>query len=195
MSRRILIRIAFVLSVVLVLLCGTAVAFMFRHTSPLVNVFETASVSCQVYEAVDGNPSVTSGEAATNTKSSIQVKNTGNIPAYIRVSFVSYWIDSEGNIVEKASEMPTISYNTESWFEKDGIYYCKTPIDSMAKTPELLSSSISLKMDTENGYRQVLEVFAEAIQSLPNRAVEDSWNVGVDGEGNLSATKLTRDPD
>ena len=95
MKRKTLIRIVIVLSVVLVLLCGTAVALMFRQTSLVTNEFETAIVDCQVHEQTD------TGSVMAGAKSSITVENTGNIPAYIRVRFVSYWVDSEGHIVGK----------------------------------------------------------------------------------------------
>ena len=180
MKRKILIRAVIVLSVVFVLLCGATVALMFRQTSLLTNEFETAIVDCQVHEQTD------TGSVMAGTKSSITVENTGNIPAYIRVRFVSYWVDAQGHIVGKASEMPVIPYDNTTWFEQDGIYYCTTPIAVGDFTPELLQSgkTIVLCADAETGYRQVLEVFADAIQSEPNKAVTQSWNVGISG-GNI----------
>ena len=181
MKRRNLIRTVIVLSVVLVLLCGTAVALMFRQTSLLTNEFETAIVDCQVHELTD-----TGTETATS-KSSITVENTGNIPAYIRVHFVSNWVDDAGNIVGKASEMPSIPYDENTWFKQNGIYYCRTPIVVGGFTPELLQSgkTIVLRVDTETGYRQVLEVFADAIQSEPHIAVTNSWGVKI-SDGNIA---------
>ena len=178
MKRKTLIHIVIVLSVVFVLLCGATVALMFRQTSLLTNEFDTAIVDCVVRETTD-----TGSEIATR-KSSITVQNTGNIPAYIRVRFVSYWVDSEGHIVGKASEMPVIPYDNTTWFEQNGIYYCTTPIAAGDFTPELLQSgkTIVLGADTETGYRQVLEVFADAIQSKPHKAVTESWNVNISGE-------------
>lgn len=178
MKRKTLIHIVIVLSVVLVLLCGTTLALMFRQTSLVTNEFETAMVDCQVHEQTD------TGSVMAGAKSSITVQNTGNIPAYIRVRFVSYWVDSEGHIVGKASEMPDIPYDANAWFEQDGIYYCKTPVAVGGYTPELLQSgkTIVLRADAETGYRQVLEVFADAIQSEPNKAVTESWNVNISGE-------------
>ncbi len=186
MKRRNLIRTVIVLSVVLVLLCGTAVALMFRQTSLLTNEFETAIVDCVVYEETDAGPAYEGSVTAMN-KSSITVQNTGNIPAYIRVRFVSYWVDTEGHAVGKASEMPVISYDETTWFEQNGIYYCKTPVAVGALTPELLQAgkTIVLRVDTETGYRQVLEVFADAIQSEPHRAVTNSWGVKI-SDGNIA---------
>ena len=130
MKRKTLIRIVIVLAVVLVLLCGTSMALMFRQTSLMTNAFETAIVDCVVYEETD------SGSVTAMSKSSIKVKNTGNIPAYIRLRFVSYWVDADGNIVGKASEMPSIPYDQSTWFEQNGMYYCRTPIEPLAYTPE-----------------------------------------------------------
>ena len=181
MKRKTLIRIVIVLAVVLVLLCGTSVALMFRQTSLMTNAFETAIVDCVVYEETD------SGSVAAMKKSSIKVRNTGNIPAYIRLRFVSYWVDADGNIVGKASEMPDIPFDENAWFEKNGMYYCRTPIDPDAFTPELLqdTKNIVLRADEETGYRQVVEVFADAIQSEPDIAVIGSWRVNV-SDGNLT---------
>ena len=175
MRRKTLIHIVIVLSVVILLLCGAAAALMFRQTNLLTNEFETAIVDCQVHEKTD------TGSVIAGVKSSIQVKNTGNIPAYIRVRFVSYWVDSEERVMGKASEMPEILYNEAAWFKENDIYYCKTPIEVGAFTPELLQSGkkIVLRVDEETGYRQVVEVFADAIQSKPDRAVENSWKVNV----------------
>lgn len=175
MKRKPLIRAVIVLAVVLVLLCGTALALMFRQTSLLTNKFETAIVDCQVHEQTD-----TGTETATS-KSSITVENTGNIPAYIRVRFVSCWVDDAGNIVGKPSEMPDIPLDEATWFKQNDSYYCKTPVAVGGVTPELLQAgeTIVLRVDTETGYRQVLEVFADAIQSEPHKAVTGSWGVGI----------------
>ena len=179
MKRKILIRAVIVLSVVFVLLCGTTVALMFRQTSLLTNEFDAAIVDCLVHEKTD------TGSEIANSKSSITVQNTGNIPAYIRVRFVSYWVDADGRIVGKASEMPDISCDASVWFEQNGIYYCRIPIAAGDPTPELLQNPILLRTDTETGYRQVLEVFADAIQSEPEKAVTNSWGVRI-SEGNIA---------
>jgi hypothetical protein len=178
MKRKNLIRIVIALTVVLVLLCGTAVALMFRQTTLVTNAFETAIVDCQVHEQTD------TGSVMASAKSSITVENTGNIPAYIRVHFVSYWVDDAGNIVGKASEMPSIPYDENTWFKQNGIYYCRAPIAVGGFTPELLQSgkTIILRTDPETGYRQVLEVFADAIQSEPHKAVTNSWKVDISGD-------------
>jgi hypothetical protein len=127
--------------------------------------------------------SATGGFVAATTKTSIQVENTGNIPAYIRLRFVSCWVDADGHIVGKASVMPAIPYDDAHWFQVGDTYYCKDPIEVGAFTPELLKDgSIVLDVDESTGYRQVLEVFADAIQSKPAKAVTQSWGVSISGD-------------
>lgn len=161
--------------VVALALCGTVIAYMFRQTKYKDNQFTPAEVSCKVVEAFDGEQ-----------KTSIQIQNIGNIDAYLRVRFVSYWVDADGNIVAKPSEMSEINM-AAGWIKgQSNTYYYQKPVAPDKPTDNLLSSPIILEKD-ENGYLQVLEAFAEAIQSEPQNAVTNSWGVTLDFNGNISA--------
>lgn len=174
-KRRIILSILVASLVVSLLICGTVLAYMFRQTEYKDNEFVPANVSCKVVEAFDGVE-----------KTSIQVQNTGNIDAYLRVRLVSYWVDADGNIVAKPSSMPEINMAT-GWIKgTNNTYYYTKPVSPAAQTGSLLSSPIILEED-ENGYMQVIEVFAEAIQSKPYNAVINSWKVSMDANGNISA--------
>ena len=168
-------RMPLVLLVILLvassILCGTVIAYMFRQTESIDNKFTPAKVSCEVVEDFDGTQ-----------KTSIQVKNTGNIDAYLRLRMVSYWVDNEGNIVAKPSVLPEI-FVTSDWIKgPNNTYYYKTTVSPEKQTNSLLSKPIILEKD-ENGYKQVIEVFAEAIQSKPHSAVVESWGVLLDTNG------------
>ena len=158
---------------VLLILCGTALAYMFRQTEYIDNEFTPANVSCSVVEEFDGVQ-----------KASIRVQNTGNIDAYLRVRLVSYWVDADGNIVAKPSKLPEITL-ASGWIKgANNTYYYRTPVAPSDLSETLLSAPIILEKD-ENGYLQVVEVFAEAIQSKPLGTVTDSWVVSVDSNGNI----------
>jgi len=103
----------------------------------------------------------------------------GNIDAYIRLRFVSYWVNSEGKIVARPSQMPEISISGDWVAGSDGTYYHRQPVKPGEMTGELLAEKISLEI-SEEGYYQVLEVFADAIQSRPERAAKDKWGVSID---------------
>lgn len=155
-------------------LCTTVVAYMFRTTEAKINLFSVATVSCEVQEATD---------APVTEKTSITIKNTGNIDAYLRVRFVSYWVNADLEIVDKPSVMPEIAI-TDHWIlGTANTYYHKKPVAPDDVTGDLLSSKISLL--EEDGYQQVIEVFAEAIQSKPATAVSESWNLTLDTNGNI----------
>ncbi len=154
-------------------LCGTVFAYMFARSQTEENSFVPANVACTVSETFNGT-----------AKSSITVKNTGNVAAYLRVRLVTYWVDGDGNIVGKASASLDIS-PASGWISGDGnIYYYSSPVEPGNSTPNLLASSITLA--EEDGYKQVVEVFAEAIQSKPAGAVTESWGVSIDGSGKIT---------
>ena len=162
MERKILKTAIFILSVILVLLCGTTFALMYRQTQELNNQLEAAFVACTVGEDFDGVK-----------KDSITVKNTGNIDAYLRVCLVSYWVDGEGHIISKPSQILALS-KADGWIAGTGnVYYYSKPIAPGDSTPNLLAAALNL----EN--LQVVEVFADAIQSKPAEAVTDSWGVTI----------------
>lgn len=146
----------------LVLAVGITVAYMFKITDPIKNEFEKAVVTCAVNEAFN---------SGTGVKSSITVQNTGNIDAYIRVRLVSYWVNPSGDIIAKQSTIPSFTL-ASGWTHKgNNIYQYETAIAPENSTPNLLGSSITLAETDEDGNRQVIEVFAEAIQTN----AEDAW--------------------
>ncbi len=170
---RILLIILIASLVVSLILCGTVLAYMFKQTEYKNNEFIPANVSCKVVEEFDGKQ-----------KTSIKIQNTGNIDAYLRVRFVSYWVDSDGNVVAKPSSMPEINM-AAGWLKgENNTYYYKTPVSPTNQTESLLSSPITLQKDAD-GYMQVIDVFAEAIQSKPHNAVSDSWGVVIDSNGHI----------
>lgn len=174
MGKRSLKTTFLVLISLLILLCGTTFALMLRQTDTLDNQFKPAIVSCAVTESFDGTE-----------KTSIVVKNTGNIDAYLRLRLISYWVDSKGNIVSKSSQMPSVSV-ADGWVEgSDNTYYYSQPVAPNKTTPNLLDEKITLVQ--ENEYLQVVEVFADAIQSKPTDAVIESWHVTLDSNKIITA--------
>lgn len=177
-----LILIAFLLALFIV--CGTVLAYMFKQSEYKDNQFNPAEVSCEVHEVTDSNiPS------RVTEKSSIKLKNTGNIDAYLRVRFVSYWVqtasDGSTKIASKPSVMPEFEI-ADGWIKgSNDTYYYQKPVAPGKLTYELLASESVIHLTEEDGYLQVVEVFAEAIQSKPEKAVTNRWNVELDVNGNI----------
>lgn len=167
---------------VCILACAAAsgsLAWLISAPGPVVNEFTPGEVTIQVDETFDGI-----------TKSDVRIKNTGNVPAYIRVALVPAWVDDEGNIAAKHASLDNCNITwgddfNQFWFEgTDGFYYCKTFINPDKSTPILIKSC------TVNGgeheYDFELQVIASAVQSLPTTTVEAVWPVVVDTDGTLA---------
>lgn len=168
-----------VLLIAIILLISTAVgstvAFLATKTEPVENSFEYANVSCKVTQNCDTDGSI------------VQVKNTGTISAYIRAAVVANWIDIDGNIAASVPEGYSydLTCSSGSWAQgKDGFFYYLLPVAPGASTEgNLLTCTVTCPETPE--YTLSVEVLAEAIQSTPASAVNEAWNVAVDGDGML----------
>ena len=164
---------------------GGVYSYMFARTEDAANELTPAAVSCKVYETFEDN----------QKKSSITVQNTGKVDAYLRVRLVTYWVNDAGEIVAKPSMDLTVDV-ADGWLaDKDNdTYYYKSPVEAGAETPNLLAAPLVL-MKSSDGYNQVIEVFAEAIQAKGTTdvgnvpAVTDAWGVTVDTNGIITAVK------
>ena len=152
------------LALALILVCtvGGTVAYLVTHTDPVVNTFTPGEVSCQVEEKFEGN----------NVKTEAVVKNTGNVPAYIRVAVVANTIDAQGNITGMET-LPAGWLNTAKWTEVDGFYYYKGVVQPGDVTDNLLNADINLE-----GIQ--VTILASAIQSMPDDAVKEAWKMSYD---------------
>lgn len=170
-KRRAKAAVILCLLVIVVVMCGAVLAYMFQLAESRESELIPAEVSCQVEEGFEKG----------TVKKEIRVKNTGNIPVYIRLRMVSYWVQ-EGEITSKASDYPEVELGKD-WIEgTNHIFYYTKPVQQGEQTENLLESGSSIILREEDGYQQVVEVFAEAIQYEPEEAVEKSWNVSVEEE-------------
>lgn len=176
MKRSSKILFALLLMTVLLLCIGSVGAYMRKQTEVVENVFIPAEVSCVVDETFNG----------TN-KTKIAIQNTSNIDAYLRLRLVTYWVNSNGEIIfEKSQSLSEIDYDSNCWIKSGDTYYYKYPVQTNKFTENLLKEDIQLGVDS-NGNRQVVEVFAEAIQSKPKEAVISAWPVILDSDDNIKA--------
>lgn len=168
----------------LVLLCCTVagtVAYLVTSTDPVTNTFTPASVTTQVEEKFDGT-----------TKSDVQIKNTGNIDAYIRAAVIINWADANGNV----SATPVkdgdyvIKYDSSNTWKKIGDYWYYTkPVAADSLTEKaLIESCTPVAGKAPEGYDLQVTILADGIQSEPSNAVTEAWKVvKVGTNGNLTA--------
>lgn len=159
----------------LALTIGGTVAWLTTQTNGITNTFLPSSVSCTVTE-----------EFKDNVKSNVNVTNTGDIDAYIRVKLVSYRTNDQGQHIGGTAAIPTFAPGA-GWVEYNGYYYYTKPVAPGEKPDANLVDSLNLKAsyDDADGGHQSLDVMAEAIQSVPEAAVKAAWGLTIDGNGNL----------
>lgn len=176
-------------SVMLLLLAtvGTTLAYIFTETEPVENTFNPSKVSCAVvengYEPVSGKI-----QNISDIKSNVQIKNTGDTDAYIRVAVVVNWASADGSCVwaqKPADNDYEITYNLNGdWFDGgDGFYYYSKTISPEELTTILINEAKQLKSapQTPDGiqYYLSIEIVASAIQSTPETVVAEQWGVTV----------------
>lgn len=161
-------RSGILLAAVIVLLAGAVGgtwAFLVAQSEPVENNFTYAHVSCTIKENFDGT-----------TKSDVQIKNTGDIPAYIRARIVVTWKDANGNVsaVPVKNTDYTIAFNEKDWTQQGGYWYCNTAVAAGEETPVLITTC-EKKETAPEGYNLSVEILADAIQSEPANAVKEAW--------------------
>lgn len=155
---------------------GGTVAWLTADTEEVVNTFTPAQVSCEVTEAFDGT-----------VKRNVNVKNTSDIDAYVRVKLVTYRVNENGQRIGGTAAIPAFDPGN-GWFEQDGCYYYSSPVaaGSSPAGPLIGADGITLTFYTDaDGGKQVVEVMAEAIQSVPTSVVAEQWRVTVGTDGRL----------
>ena len=83
------------LLLVIGMVVGGTVAWLSTKSAPITNTFLPSKVACEVTESFDGK-----------TKSNVNVINTGDIDAYIRVKLVTYRVNDEGDHIGGTAKIP-----------------------------------------------------------------------------------------
>ena len=170
---------ATIISVVLILTMaiGGTIAWLSTKTDSVKNTFNPSQVSCKVEEGFDGK-----------TKTNVNVRNTGDIPAFIRVKLVTYRTNDQGQHIGGIASLPPFDLGAD-WVKYGDYYYYTKPVAPNQKPETNLTDSMTLigsYLDTDGG-KQAIDVMAEAIQSVPEDAVKAAWGAGfsIDTNGNL----------
>ena len=162
----------------LALAIGGTVAWLSTNDTPITNTFTPSKVACEVQEEFDGK-----------VKTDVNVKNTGDTKAFIRVKLVTYRTNDAGDHIGGTATLPPFTRGV-NWVEYDGYYYYTLPVKAGDKPATNLTDSMTLKgnYDDADGGRQAIDVMAEAIQSVPEAAVQDAWgkNFKINADGSLN---------
>lgn len=163
------------LLLVATMMVGGTLAYLFTNSVPVVNTFNPSHVSCSVTEEFNGT-----------TKSNVNVTNTGDIDAFIRVKLVTYRVNDEEQHIGGTAEIPDFKPGA-GWVKNGDYYYYTKPVAPDEQPETSLIDSITLTgsyddADDADGGKQVIEVMAEAIQANGvaddgTKAVVEAWGV------------------
>lgn len=163
------------LLLVIGMVVGGTVAWLSTKSASITNTFLLSHVSCSVTEEFNGT-----------TKSNVNVINTGDIDAYIRVKLVTYRVNDEEQHIGGTAEIHPFTPGA-GWVENGDYYYYTKPVAPDKQPVDALISSIDLigSYTDADGGKQAIDVMAEAIQSVPENAVKAAWgegfSIGTDG--------------
>lgn len=163
----------------LALAIGGTVAWLTDTSPAVVNTFTPSHVSCKVEETFNNQ---------TGVKSKVQVKNTSDIPAFIRVKLVTYRTNGKGQHIGGTATVPDFQPGT-NWVLHEGYYYYTQPVQPQNFTGILIEQiKLQDSYTDADGGRQAIDVMAEAIQSVPEAAVKDAWGTGfsINTDGSLN---------
>lgn len=148
---------------------GGTLAYLTTKDTPVTNTFTPSVVACKVTENFYGTE-----------KENVNVENTGDTEAYIRVKLVTYRVNDQDQHIGGAAAIPFFTPGT-NWVKFNDYYYYTLPVNPNEKPANNLIDQITLTgsyADADGG-KQTIEVMAEAIQSGPAEAVGQAWGVSI----------------
>lgn len=188
------------ITLLLLVVVSATLAYVFTKTSPLDNTFPPSQVSCAVVE--NGNKAVSGALVnIADSKENVQIENTGNTDAYIRVAVVVNWMNENGTKVwatKPGNSEYSIDYNLREggWFNGgDGFYYFSKAVsptspDNLTEVlinSATLANGVTAPIGTDNTqYYLSIEIVASAIQATPTSIVSEQWGVTVSNDGLIS---------
>ena len=148
-------------------------AYLQSQTPTITNEFEPVKVTCEVEETFDGD-----------VKKDVCIRNTGDVPAFIRAVVICNWVDDQGNVLSTAPVEGvdyTVQWGDLYWKKgTDGFWYHTKSVAPDATTTTLIQTLTSGTAPA--GYHLQAQILATAIQSDPADAAESAWHVDVSGQ-------------
>ena len=156
------------------------IAFM-QANDKTVNTFSVASSSLEIDETFDGGK-----------KRDVTVKNTGDVPSYLRAALVISWKDDNGNILPAIPGKDT-DYTLAmggDWKQgDDGYWYYPHPVTAGGSSPVLIESCTPVGTGS-TGAHLCVDILTQAVQAEPSDAVQELWGATVNHDGALTPKEV-----
>ena len=164
-NRKKMILLLTMAALILVSGVGGTVAYLIDQAGEVENTFTPAYVSSAVIEPEETTDAKEKDVVISdNNKSGVQIKNTGNIKAYIRAAIVITWQDAQGNTlaVKPGANDYTLTIGAD-WTKAGDYYYYNSDVAPGQLTTKLIDSCTQV---TNIGkYNLCVEVLGSAIQA------------------------------
>ncbi len=155
---------------------GTIAYFTAEDTA--VNVITAGNIKIQLQETMipedGGEPVAFHGplESLPGRELSkiVQVKNTGEHPAYVRIALQKEILRVQEHPEEPDLSLVSLNINTTDWTETDGYYYYNKPLAS-GEITEPLFTTVSFAAEMDNAYQNsktVIHIYAFGVQAENN---------------------------
>lgn len=168
---------------------GGTLAWLSTHTNAVTNTFTMGDVV----------PVVSEKQFDGKVKEEVRVGNEGNVAAYIRVALVPTWENDSNDVKAASLQDLNISWGNgegtadepgNGWIKIGEYYYYQSPVpgmvdDKMSYTNFLIKEA-KVTGDEPEGYHMNLQIIADSIQAAPETAVETTWKVNVDINGQIT---------
>lgn len=177
---------ALMVSVLLILMLsvGGILAYLTTVSSPVMNTFKPTEVTTEVTETRSGS-----------TKSNVQIKNTGDVTAWIRASIIVTWQNEAGEIYGKAPEYGvdyTMSKLASGWTQgDDGFLYYTSPVEPEDSTGVMYAEIKSVEGKNPEGYYLTVEIIGSGIQHKPAKVFNENWAASSGLNANAECTALS----
>ena len=170
-----------IFAIAILVICLSIAAYgtlaYFTHEETVTNVITTGGVKIAIEEfsqTEDGKiapfENVDNVMPGADISKIVQIKNTGNSSAWVRVSVECAITLAQGVEGEVDLSLLTMDINTEKWTEKDGYYYYNTALEP-GKTTEPLFTTVFFSAEMGNMYqnsKSQVEIKAQATQVANN---------------------------
>lgn len=100
----------------------------------------------------------------------VEVENSGDNDAYIRIRVEKTITPAQGVDAQLDPSLIGLDFDTENWVEKDGYYYYKKPLSS-GETTKPLFTTVTFAKSMENIYQDSkadINVYVQAVQADNN---------------------------
>lgn len=172
------------LDLVVLLVVGGTLAYLFTSTEPVTNTFTPVTADIEIDEEFNGT-----------VKENVKVTNSGDVEAYVRAKVVINWMDADNNVLaEKPADatyqidwaydgknidnQEDVSENESKWCEHNDLYYYTLPIKPDESTGNLIDK-VTVSYPPGSTYKLHVEILSQAVQAEPKTAVEELWGVSI----------------